>query len=100
MPTMPPYEPPMDFKAIQAQREQSMARQMALTKGGGTFEVQQTSNPDSNQNIVKTAELMTRMEKVNNAQSKGGSRRRHQKRKRRKSRRSRKGRIFSARKYI
>ncbi len=97
---MPPYEPPMDFKAIQAQREQSTARQMALTKGGGSFEVQQTNNPDSNQNIVKTAELMTRMEQVNAAQTRGGSRRRAQKRKRRKSRRIRKRRLFSSRKYI
>ena len=80
-PVMPTLPPPQDFKAIQAAREQSMMRQMAVSKGGGTFVVPQTTNPASNDNIVNTAKLMTRMDKVTQAQTKGGKRKKKNKRK-------------------
>ena len=88
--TMPTYPPPQDFKSIQQSRTDIMERQMAV-KGGGKFEVPQTENKASNDNIVASAEMMTKMDKILKAQTAGA--------KRRKSKRKRKRR-FKTYKYL
>jgi len=114
MPTvLPPYIPPDDFKAIQGQRDQNLARQMALTQSGGsdgTIEVPQTTNPDANKNLVTTAEILSRNDKLLAARgATGGMGRGKQSKRQRNSRKTRRTknrryqkrrRLFSARKYI
>ena len=99
-PVMPTLAPPQNFKEIQNQRELAMMRQVALTKGGAllkhrnrrtikggaTFVVPQTTNEASNENIVNTAKLMTRMDKLTQAQTKGGRPKKKNKNKKKKTR--------------
>ena len=83
-PQMLAYKPPPDFKQVQTERDAQLDRQMALTQsGGGEFEVEQTSDKNSNGNIVTLAKIMSRNEQVNNAQGMKGGRSKKKKRKRR-----------------
>ena len=83
-PTMPAYNPPPDFKQLQTERDAQLQRQVALTQnGGGQFEVEQTSDKNSNQNILQAAKLMSSQQQVNNAQLTKGGRRKKKKRKKR-----------------
>ena len=80
---LPPYTPPPSAKAIVQARSEHMQQQNNLSKGGGKIEHASTGSPASDANVAKSVEMLSRMDKVNDAQNTIGGRRTFRRRRRR-----------------
>ena len=80
--SLPALQPTPSVKAVVAQRAADAEARNNMTKvgGGDKIQVATTQNADANGSIKEAVQMMSRMEKVGNAQNTVGGKRRRKRR--------------------